>query len=262
MLYEPVQPHEASPPPAPPHQNSHPPPKIHQRKASLPPDEQSVRVPSQRGSPVQAHGQELATSAETEHIYEHILPDTKDKPNEYTRLSSLPTHSLPDDMESLADLSVEYLANVDPREAQLWMLVQMQKMIQRIENVYETVGYYTRPQPVPPQQRSTSELKIESPSSRKKHYVKLSEISKVVAQSNMPPKSCKDQETPDKESEAVDTTKLCVHDPPPEKPMSSKFQFPHPYSMLKGSKDTSTSKDHSQEQQHYPQKEELIGEIK
>ena len=163
-------------------------------------------------------------------------------------------------MESLADLSVEYLANVDPREAQLWMLVQMQKMIQRIENVYETVGYYTRPQPVPPQQGSTSVLKIESPSSRKKHYVKLSEISKVVAQSSVPPKSCKDQEIPGKEREAAsDTTELCVHDPPPEKSMSSKFQFPHPYSMLKGSKDTSTSKDRIPEQKHYAQKEVLIG---
>lgn len=265
MIYEPVQPQdeEDTPPPAPPHQNSLPPPKIQQRKTSLPPSQRSEeqaaqkKVPVQRESPDQA--QELAASGETEHIYEHILPDSKDKPNEYTRLSSLPTYSLPDDMESLADLSVDYLANVDPREAQLWMLVQMQKMIQRIENVYETVGYYTRPQPVPPQQGNTSVSKSENPSSRKKHYVKLSEISKVVAQSDMPPKSCKDQESPGKESEA-DTAKSCVH-PPPEKSSLSKFQLPHPYSMLKGNEDASTSIGQIQEQKHSAQKEVLIGKI-
>lgn len=264
-LYEPVQPQdqeEDTPPPAPPHLNSQPkPPEVSQRKTSLPPsqraDEQttSKEASSKRKSPVQA--QELVTSGETEHIYEHILTDTKDKPNEYTRLSSLPSYSLPDDMESLADLSVDYLANVDPREAQLWMLVQMQKMIQRIENVYETVGYYTRPQQVPQQRGNASESKLESQSSRKKHYVKLSEISKVVEQSDMLPKRGEAiKETPGMESKA-DKTELCAYPPPAEKSSFSKFQLPHPYSMLKGSKDASMPI--GQEHKHYAQKEALIG---
>ena len=91
----------------------------------------------------------LGTKEQDNHFedeYEPITHSTLEKPKEYAKLSSLLTNELPDDIESLSELSKDYLANVDPRKAQLWMLLQMQKMVQKIENVYETV-YTNYPRP-------------------------------------------------------------------------------------------------------------------
>ena len=215
--YEPVNAQSVSPPPVPRHQvstqsqQSQPHPQPQQQ--TIVTVEQTLLKDKNRSMEVSPVLLQETTSVETEHLYESISPSTKDKPNEYAKLSSLPTNVLPDDVESLADLSIEYLANVDPRKAQLWMLLQMQKMVQKIENVYETVGYYTRPpeQLPPTTQGNTAKFRTENQTSRGQHYVNLSEISKAASQLDrplppLPPKTYKDQESAGDDNDVKEAT--------------------------------------------------------
>lgn len=261
--YEPVD-QDYDPPPLSAHQTQV---QSAQQRSKIPERRRSSTLPqppvAQEEQPNHRSGESTA-SDEAEHVYESIHITTMEKPTEYAKLTSF---DLPDDLESLADISSDYLANVDPRKAQLWMLLQMQKMVQKIENVYETVGYYTRPlQPQPPEalQKDPLKVEVEDLRSRRQHYVNLSTISEAVSQIEkplppMPPKTYKDQEAKNEvgQSEVADETKKhCSQAQPVTQKSSTKFQPPHPYSMLKGSGKTPAANGQVKE---VPQ-QDIIGE--
>ena len=260
-----------SPPPVPQKQNPiRPPPLPLPRRQSL-----QTQTPEDELQMRHLELEKVTKHQETEqnHEYESISLNTLEKPSEYTMLSSLMTNVLPDDIESLTDLSMDYMANVDPRKAQLWMLLQMQKIVQRIENVYETVNYYTQPlqsqplpfkkdageekaamstfihprPPSPPMDDGQEKTGSLSMKSRGKDYVNLSEISKAVSKTKcnrplppLPPKTYMDN----CETGVTEDSNQCAQ--LPAKSMG-KFQLPHPYSMLKGNQMAAASSQQRQE---------------
>ena len=137
--------------------------------------------------------------------YERILPATKDEDTLYDIVEFTPytpgsikeaydyTSSVKVDQTLPSDpseLTMEHLAKADPQQAQLWMLLQIQKMVQkmeRMEDMYESVGYLRVPSPVPPNAPSVATEEKQPPSTaqkspnvqptRKQIYVNLSDIS-------------------------------------------------------------------------------------
>ena len=91
-------------------------------------------------------------------LYESILPATRDGENVYMKLTPVAetneqTVSLKADPTLPTDpseLTMDHLAKADPRQAQLWMLLQIQKMVQKMEDMYESAGYLKPPTPLPP----------------------------------------------------------------------------------------------------------------
>ena len=48
--------------------------------------------------------------------------------------------TFPSELSALAEISIEDLSNLDPDEAQLWMLNQMQKLVQNFAGIYESTA--------------------------------------------------------------------------------------------------------------------------
>ena len=75
--------------------------------------------------------------------------DPSELPSDPSELPSDPSE-LPSDPSELlsnpSELTMEHLANADPRQAQLWMLLQIQKMVQKMEDMYESAGYLRPPE--------------------------------------------------------------------------------------------------------------------
>ena len=102
------------------------------------------------------------------HVYEPLSLATKDKGNVYMRMfpaskvkqqtiSSEVSPALPTDA---SDLTMEHFAEADPRQAQLWMLLQIQKMVQKMEkmeDMYESAGYLRPPSPLLPTTTGTQQ---------------------------------------------------------------------------------------------------------
>ena len=62
--------------------------------------------------------------------------------------STIPRSStIPKTLESVSEITLENLTNLDQKQAQLWMLLQMQKLVQRMEDVYEPVKPSANNQP-------------------------------------------------------------------------------------------------------------------
>lgn len=91
--------------------------------------------------------------------YQPITPATKDEDNVYVKLTpaTQTLNQTNSDTTEKADpilptdpseLTMEHLAKADPRQAQLWMLLQIQKMVQKMEDMYESAGYLQLPQPL------------------------------------------------------------------------------------------------------------------
>ena len=81
-------------------------------------------------------------SEEDDEVYEDF-PDGLYEPMEptYDDVKVQPTLqrsiTIPQTLESISELTLENLTNLDQKQAQLWMLLQMQKMVQKMEDVYE-----------------------------------------------------------------------------------------------------------------------------
>ena len=75
--------------------------------------------------------------------------DPSELPSDPSELPSDPS-DLPSNPSELpsnpSELTMEHLANADPRQAQLWMLLQIQKMVQKMEDMYESAGYLRPPE--------------------------------------------------------------------------------------------------------------------
>ena len=116
--------------------------------------------------------------------------------------------TVPKELSALAETSIEDLSNMNPSEAQLWMLNQMQKLVEKFAGIYESTavgplpketksnrgkvlpaqaeGVYENLQslpPVPPRTYSCSVQKTEGSISSRK----ISRQSKTVNAGNRPP---------------------------------------------------------------------------
>ena len=76
-------------------------------------------------------------------VYEELRNVMEDEEVTYynTNMEPRPTMqrsiTVPRTLESVSEITLENLTNLDQKQAQLWMLLQMQKMVQRMEDVYE-----------------------------------------------------------------------------------------------------------------------------
>ena len=85
--------------------------------------------------------------------------------------------TIPKELKSIAEISLENLANLDPMEAQLWMLLHMQKVVQKMEQVYDS------PQPLSPRADKHPITKPRSPPKS----AKLLDKAKAPAPPSSPP---------------------------------------------------------------------------
>ena len=138
-------------------------------------------------------------------IYDDVCPEELfDYEDLSTEVSSPPPRSstVPKHLEATSEISLEHLNKLDPKEAQLWMLIQMQKVIQKMEDVYDTPQISsTKKQKNPQQQKSpdfrhtsgeneklyVNEFEMTSDVARKDIYVNLDAIGEALAGSNLPP---------------------------------------------------------------------------
>lgn len=127
---------------------------------------------------------EAGSSYETVNDYILFAP-TKEQTDSAVSDPTLPTNP--------SDLTMEHLAKADPRQAQLWMLLQIQKVVQKMEkmeDMYESAGYLRPPVPLPPnmlESPSAIQSRLVQPT-RKDLYVNLSADSqKKSAYKPLPP---------------------------------------------------------------------------
>ena len=127
---------------------------------------------------------------EPEDLYEELFPEVSSPP---PRSSTVPKH-----LEMITEISLEHLHKLDPKEAQLWMLIQMQKMIQKMEDVHDTSQVSsTKKRQNPPQQKPVDsqeelyvndfEMNTDQQVTRKDIYVNLDTISEALAGTTVPP---------------------------------------------------------------------------
>ena len=91
---------------------------------------------------------------EGDEVYEN-LPDDSDlyeaAESTYIETEAKPTMkrstTFPRTLESISEVTLENLTNLDQKQAQLWMLLQMQKMVQKMEDVYEPLKPSANNQP-------------------------------------------------------------------------------------------------------------------
>ena len=134
---------------------------------------------------------------------------------EHTFHSGQKSASIPRNLSSLYELSLEDLSDLTQSEAQVWMLLQMQKMVQKMEDVYETAPAILSPKlsskqrlPSPPHQevqdekdRSTS---APQPTQRGANYVNMDDLEKALSGDPpppLPPKTYKTQGSDEFEKE-------------------------------------------------------------
>ena len=92
----------------------------------------------------------LSTTKDKDNFYLQLTPSTKTKEETNSVATAKTDPTLPTD---LLELTVDHLAKVDPRQTQLWMLLQIQKVVQKMEkmeDMYESAGYLRPPSPLPP----------------------------------------------------------------------------------------------------------------
>ncbi len=88
-------------------------------------------------------------------VYEDLPADSElymdEEESTYTDMEARPTMhrsiTIPKTLESVSEITLENLTNLDQKQAQLWMLLQMQKMVQRMEDVYEPLKPSANNQP-------------------------------------------------------------------------------------------------------------------
>ena len=148
--------------------------------------------------------EELAHELEREDSYVEIVHTDPPAPSRNA--------TIPKEMDSITEISLESLHNLDPKEVQLWMLLQMQKMVQKMEDVYgtsqpmsprvskrpTTKPYYAygkaKAPPPPSSLDSPSEAMKEtdhedtgSEPTRQDLYINLDTISEAITESPPPP---------------------------------------------------------------------------
>lgn len=145
--------------------------------------------------------EELAHELEREDSYVEIVQTNPPAPSRNV--------TIPKEMDSITEISSENLDNLDPKEVQLWMLLQMQKMVQKMEDVYgtsqpmspraskrpTTKPYSKAKAPPPPSSldppsevmKETDHEDTGSEPTRQDLYINLDTISEAITESPPPP---------------------------------------------------------------------------
>lgn len=79
-------------------------------------------------------------TASTEPIEEYVDVDVDQENPPLQDKSPRRSVTVPKELSALAEISVEDLSNMNPNEAQLWMLNQMQKLVEKFAGVYESTA--------------------------------------------------------------------------------------------------------------------------
>ena len=117
---------------------------------------------------------------------------------QHTFSTSQKSASIPRNLSSLFELSIDDLSDLTQSEVQVWMLLQMQKMVQKMEDVYETAPAVLSPkltdkQPIPslPPQEVQDEIEKghgdPQPTKRGVNYVNMDDLEKALSGDPPPP---------------------------------------------------------------------------
>ena len=149
-------------------------------------------------------------SSETYYEHKPSPPVTKPPPLSCTKHGTIPVDakqhnlsiaqksaSIPRNLSSLFEMSLDDLSEVELSQSkiQLWMLLQMQKMVQKMEDAYETAPAPPRNcgmpfLPLPPPQEVQEEKdhnNTSQPTKRGSHYMNMDELEKALAGDPPPP---------------------------------------------------------------------------
>ena len=173
-----------------------------------------------RTGALQSHTED-SDDDDDDHIYCDV-PEELEQEDSYIEIvpadHSSPRRSatIPKELASIAEISLENLSNLDQKEAQLWMLLHMQKMVQKMEQVYGSTQplspkadkqLITKPKPPPKPAKLCSKAKVPAPPSspppdeieeiydedigteatRDDLYINLDTISEAVTEAPPPP---------------------------------------------------------------------------
>lgn len=109
--------------------------------------------------------------------------------------------TVPREIESVSEVTLESLTTLDAKEAQLWMLLQMQKMVQKMEDIYDMPqrpnpkpktrppsSYYNISKAFPPSSPMSEEeyVDMDSQPPRQDIYMNLDTISEVLIETTPP----------------------------------------------------------------------------
>ena len=115
---------------------------------------QIVQVPP---APVE-YDEPFLTLARRDNIYCNVPEELEeDSYIEVVQADRTAPATIPKELASVAEISLENLADLDQKEAQLWMLLHMQKMVQKMEQVYDSA------QPLSPKADKQPTIKAKSP---------------------------------------------------------------------------------------------------
>ena len=73
------------------------------------------------------------------------------------------SETVPKNLESFSEISLEDLSNLNSNEVQLWTLLQMQKMVRKMENIYDTTEAVRPPTSRSKQEKSEQPQKLNLP---------------------------------------------------------------------------------------------------
>ena len=108
--------------------------------------------------------------------------------------------TVPKELELISEVTLESLTNLDVKEAQLWMLLQMQKMVQKMEDVYDMPQASTKhpnpkqntPKPpspsksLPPSSPMSEDVYVDMKPPRQDIYLNLDTIGEVLTETPAP----------------------------------------------------------------------------
>ena len=186
--------------------------------------------------------EELAHELEQENSYIEIVQTDPPFPSR--------SATIPKELDSITEISLENLDNLDPKEVQLWMLLHMQKMVQKMEDVYGTSTSQplspragkrptTKPHgkakaPPPPSSldppseamKETDNEDIGSEPTRQDIYINLDTISEAITESPpppIPPRTYQDAESHRRRTHSDSKTGSQSTEPAASRPDHSRF---------------------------------------
>lgn len=122
--------------------------------------------------------------------------------------------SFPRNLSTFSELSLDDLSNLSQSEIQTWTLIQMQKLVQKMENVYETIPEARSPTrisskwPGMPLSPRKSKAVQHHPAQRDTLYVNAEDLERVLSDHSDPPPPLPPRISKGQSSEEVETVEL------------------------------------------------------
>ena len=134
-----------------------------------------------------------------------------------------------------SELTMEHFADAEPRQAQLWMLMQIQKMVQkmeRMEDLYESAGYLRPPSPL--LQNTTAMEQPPPPAISADNLRPPSPLPPTAEQPHPPANSANNLQPPSPQQPTAEQSQLPaispdnLQPPSPLPPTATVIEQPHP----------------------------------